>query len=88
MPQSLNRIPAGLLSLLQIKSLGRNPSALSDFVQPTLEMSESYFTTLSLRFARASTAGVASADQGTRISLIEVPENEIWIPKTLEPPRD
>lgn len=43
MPQLINRVPPGLLSLLDIKALGQNPSVLSDLVQPTIDLSSFYY---------------------------------------------
>lgn len=42
MPSLINRVPPGLLSLLDIKALGQNPSLLSDTVQPTLDVLNFY----------------------------------------------
>lgn len=42
MPSLINRVPPGLLSLLDIKALGQNPSLLTDSVQPTIDLSEFY----------------------------------------------
>lgn len=42
MPQLINRVPPGLLSLLGIKSLGQNPSLLADQVAPILELGNFY----------------------------------------------
>lgn len=42
MPTQVNRVPPGLLSLLDIKSLGQNPSLLADEISPTLEMGDFY----------------------------------------------
>lgn len=42
MPSLINRVPPGLLSLLDIKALGQNPSFLTDSVQPTIDLSDFY----------------------------------------------
>ena len=42
MPSLINRVPPGLLSLLDIKALGQNPSVLADVVTPTLELLQFY----------------------------------------------
>lgn len=42
MPSLINRVPLGLLGLLGIKALGKNPSFLQDTVQPTVDLSNLY----------------------------------------------
>lgn len=42
MPQQINRVPPGLLSLLGIKSVGQNPALLSELLQPTVELLDLY----------------------------------------------
>lgn len=43
MPQLINRVPPGLLSLLGIQSTGRNPVLLADDLQAVLDLTQSYF---------------------------------------------
>jgi hypothetical protein len=43
----INRVPPGLLSLLDIKALGQNPSELSGVVAPTLDMLDFYLRSYS-----------------------------------------
>jgi hypothetical protein len=42
MPSQINRVPPGLLSLMDIKALGRNPDLLLDEVRPVFELREFY----------------------------------------------
>lgn len=42
MPALINRAPPGLLSLLDLKAMGENPSRLADTVSPTLDMLDFY----------------------------------------------
>lgn len=79
MAQNLNRIPAGLLSYFQIKSLGQNPSAFEDNVRPTLDLREFYNTSLGLQIATESQSLVDVGDRDTTIAEITIPSNEIWI---------
>lgn len=79
MPQLLNRVPAGLLSLFQVKSLGENPAAFADAVAGTIDLQNYYFTSLGLRRATAEDTGITSASWATRQAQIEVPSNEIWM---------
>lgn len=42
MPQPINRVPPGLLSLLGIKSLGMNPAQLADELRGILDLTQLY----------------------------------------------
>lgn len=46
-PPPINRLPVGLLSMLDIKSMGKNPNALSDVVQANVELNEFYINSAS-----------------------------------------
>jgi len=83
MSQPLNRVPSGLLSLFQIKSLGENPNRFEDAVRPTLEMSNFYFATTTLRNTEAESTNVSQADQGTALAIVEVPTGEIWAVRSI-----
>ena len=84
MPQNLNRVPAGLLSLFQIKEQGQNPNLLDDNVTPALEMENFYLTAIGLSLEIAQEAGVAFADLASNVATITIPDNEIWVVKALE----
>jgi len=79
MAQLLNRIPSGLLSLFQIKSLGQNPDRLEDSVRGVVDLTQFYLHNTTLRIAATTQAGVASTDIGNRIAEITVPSDEIWL---------
>lgn len=74
---NINRVPPGLLSLLAIKSLGQNPSLLSDTVQPSIELYKLY----SGVYAEEMQATVsAPANVGIHTANAAVPgPGEIWI---------
>ena len=78
MAQRLNRIASGLLSLFQIKSLGRNPQELSDIVQGTLELSNFYFSNIGVTLEVANTTGVGLTERASAQSIITIPDGEIW----------
>ena len=74
---AINRVPSGLLSLLDGQNLGDNPSELAQVIQPTLDLFH-FFTAskgLSLELAQevfvAATAGFKA--------VLQVPMGELWI---------
>lgn len=81
MPQLINRVPPGLLSLLDIKSLGQNPIALADQLSPVLELASLYFESIAGRVT-GSTPAVNTVGQseftgaGTRL---RPNPGELWI---------
>jgi hypothetical protein len=46
-PQNINRVPPGLLSLLDIKSLGVNPVQLADQMSPVIDLANLYLEAVS-----------------------------------------
>lgn len=79
MPQALNRIPAGLLSLLQIKSTGRNPDLLADDMRPTLDMLNFYSAGIGARIEESFELAFDPSNLNTSIAIVTVPSDEIWI---------
>lgn len=79
MPELLNRIPAGLLSLFQIKSLGENPSKFEDTVRPVVDLRKNYYQSLGLNIAANVGVGLDANDKGTAVAAITIPEDEIWV---------
>lgn len=74
MPSTINRVPPGLLSLLDIKAQGENPRFLSDVVGPVFQFRDLY--ELQKTEARAS-AIVSVSATGFHVG-IQVPESEYW----------
>lgn len=74
MPSVINRVPPGLLSLLDIKAQGENPRFLGDQVTPTFDFWQLY--EIEKREPRAS-AVVGSGTVGLK-ATIQVPNNEYW----------
>jgi hypothetical protein len=73
MAQLIQRVPAGLLSLLGLKAGGVNPSVLSDTVQPMLDLSALY----GVGAAQFLTVG-GNVVVGLFASTLIVPDNEVW----------
>jgi len=68
--------PAGLLSFLGIKNMGRNPDALSELLQPVLDLEDWY-----LRGIREPTAVLSYAAGATGIAVdtyLNTPASEWW----------
>lgn len=74
MPQRIQRVPPGYLSFLGLRGTGNNPSEVSDFVQPVLDL-EYLYVAQDLAVEVATTAGV-NAPGGA--ATLEVPAGEAW----------
>ena len=84
MPQDLNRVPAGLLDLLQIKSVGQNVRLLNDQASLILEMLPFYATAIGLRIAEEFESNVNFAlNLNTSKAVVNVPSDEIWMVKNV-----
>lgn len=81
MPQLINRVPPGLLSLLEIKSVGQNLVGLGDTLQATLEMREAYYAAVSQPYQDTTAALGAVGFFGGTIS--SPPPGEIWVFPTI-----
>jgi len=82
MPGPINRIPQGLLSLLDVKALGRNPSLLSDQVIGTLDLFPQY-ELQSREVVIGQTNPLATGVVGFYVDTssperTRVPEGEVW----------
>lgn len=77
MPETINRAPPGLLSLLGVPSFGRNPSFLADQVVPTLDLRTFY---QSVYCQEAINTITAPAAVGQHVSNLAGPgPGEIWL---------
>jgi hypothetical protein len=80
----IQTIPTGLLGLLQLKELGRNPSQLQDAVQPTYDLFAQYVQQqMSNEFgifgAQLTTAALVTANHGLQVFTgAVVPQNRIF----------
>lgn len=77
MPEKIQEVPATLLDVLGIKSLGRNPDQLLDSVSGTVDLTEFYLTRR-LEVLNAITTNVIVAGQFARI---QIPDGEVWLVK-------
>lgn len=75
MPSRINKVPDGLLDLLDLKALGQNPSVFPDTVQPSIDLFP-FYAAGDLRQYREQ---VNSAAAGSLVTL-RIPTGEIWIP--------
>jgi len=73
MPSVINRVPPGLLSVLDIKAQGENPRFLGDQVTPTLD----FWPLYELQKAVPKASAIVGAAFGLRAELT-VPANEYW----------
>lgn len=83
----IQTLPQGLLGLLQLKSLGKNPSELLDQVQPSYDLFEQYVQTLmqgeiGLFGVTPTTAALVSAGHGfapfANLASPVIPNGEMW----------
>ena len=74
---AINRVPQGLLALLGIKQLGRNPNQLAETSQPIVDVTQMYASEKGwLTAEAASPAGaILSSNQ---YAPIEIPAGESW----------
>lgn len=77
MPQGINTQPVGLLGLLGIKSVGRNPSVLADSVAPTFDMAALYVGAVAENLSGATSA--INLRGMWVVSNLVVPNGELWI---------
>jgi len=71
----INRVPAGLLSLLGIRAGGVNPASLSETVQSVIDLTDLYLAGYAERII--AVANIAAV--GSFVPVPSVPENEFWI---------
>lgn len=73
---TINRVPVGLQSLLDSKTLGENPSDLGQVVSPTIDLTTFLLSGRGLNISDETTLAVAA---DTNAGIIEVPLGKIWI---------
>jgi hypothetical protein len=77
MPQLINRVPPGLLSLLGIKGTGQNPVLLADELVTTLNTTEAYYAAVSQPYQDVvTTPGTVGFFGGT---ISSPPAGELWV---------
>lgn len=74
---SINRIPKGLQSLLDFKSLGKNPSFMDDSIDGSIDLTDFFYSDVGLE-ATFGTQNIDSTDVGTLAATVTVPAGETW----------
>ncbi len=82
MTQLINRVPRGLLGILDSKAAGQNPSLLLDEVQGGVDLTELYALNTRATVSQASTLTGLGLTAGVYANLI-VPDGELWLLKGL-----
>ena len=72
---TINRVPRGLLGLLDAKTGGRTPPDTTGVLSPVIDLTPNYLS--DIPFEVAQTAAVVSAAQ-TVVALVTVPAGELW----------
>lgn len=76
LPAIVNALPGGYLDLLGLKTMGRNPSAVTDFVQPILDLSKFYLSSQAVVLSASTTANTPGS--WFFGGNFDVPQNEVW----------
>lgn len=83
----IQAIPQGLLGFLQLKNAGKNPSEISELLQPVLDLREWYLQTAMRNFIGNGGAAPSAALPNNTVGFIgylatvpniTVPANEVW----------
>lgn len=74
----INRVPQGLLALLDSKTGGRTPGQIDPAVQASIDVTQMYAADVRMESAFTA-ASLTSADIGTLSCLVTVPANELWM---------
>lgn len=72
---NINRVPSGLLGLLDGQVLGKNPDELLGTIQSGLDLTELFLANTTLKAATSTAGSVMSA---STVAPVEVPVGEIW----------
>lgn len=71
----INRVPTGLLGLLQAKTLGQTPPDIANFVQGSLDMLRLYLTNIPVKKANITQTGITAPAYAGEV---DVPSGELW----------
>lgn len=77
MPQLINRIPPGLLSLLGIKGTGLNPVLLGDELRAIIDTTEAYYAAVSQPYEDTTAALTVTGFAGGTVA--SPPPGELWV---------
>lgn len=75
MPGNIQRVPRGLLGLLDMKTSGQTPPQLGDLVQPQIDLLQMYLLQFPLQNETDSTLNITTP---VTYSAIQVPDNVMW----------
>lgn len=76
MSNPINTVPTGLQSLLDNKSLGKNPDALLEDIRPTIDLTDFFIGNKVLSITTETFVGLAAKATEARI---QVPPGELWL---------
>jgi len=74
---AINRVPQGLLGLLDAKTQGETPKDSSGVLSPTIDLTPNYLANIPLQIALA-VAGASSTIGYKTASQVTVPAGELW----------
>jgi hypothetical protein len=74
----INRVPSGLLGLLDLKAQGENPAQLAAHVQATIDLRDFYALATRGTISQASTLTALGNTAGIFLNLT-VPQGELWL---------
>lgn len=75
----INRVPVGLLGLLDLKAQGENPAQMNPFVQATLELRDLYALQTRATLSQASTVTGLGVTGAPAFANLVVPQGEVWL---------
>lgn len=78
----INRVPQGLLGLLDLKTQGDNPAELAGFVQSVIDLRDFYGLQTRATISQASTLTALGVTAGVFTNLV-VPQGECWLVSSL-----
>jgi len=71
----VNRVPRGLLGLLDAKTQGQTPADTNGVLSPVIDLTPNYLADIPLQVAQANNVGNAV---GTLYGTVTVPNGELW----------
>jgi hypothetical protein len=76
---SINRVPKGLLSILDSQTMGDNPGDMSPIVQASMDVTRNYLAAKGWESVSAFATVVAGSASYTVIAPLTVPDGEFWL---------
>jgi hypothetical protein len=77
-PGFINRVPLGLLGLLDLKQQGESPAALAPLVNGVIDLTHLYASQTRAAVSQASTVTGVGVTAGAFSNLV-VPQGELWL---------